>query len=70
MFNYLHRLIADSDGQPSSTRVICLLFYAVVTAVWVWVCLRTKTVADIPNGVAGIGAALALLKGAQSFAEK
>ena len=65
-----HEFFEDADGSFSAMRLAMLVFILLVTAVWVFVAIKTLTLPALPESVVGTIAALVVGKAGQKFGEK
>lgn len=62
--------LEEAPGQRSSYRLIMIVFFVTVCAGWLYVAVATKTVPEIPYGLAGLGAAVLVGKNWQKKNEE
>lgn len=70
MKRVLQSLLEDNAGGYSSIRVFMLLWFLCLAPIWIYVCYKTQTIADIPTGVLGFTAMIVGGKVVQRFGEK
>jgi hypothetical protein len=67
--NYLHKLISDADGEPSTMRVCVLLIVGGFMFVWCWLSIKTGQFAQPPGSMISLLIGALGCKSAQSWAE-
>ena len=73
MKEYIKKMLADNEGNPSSMRLLFLSFGLLFTLcfciVWAYISLYNRTVTDVPSGIVAILGTLLVGKSAQKVAE-
>jgi hypothetical protein len=68
--NYLHRILADGDGEPSTMRVCVLLIVGGFMFVWCWLSIQSGQFAQPPASMISLLIGALGCKSAQSWAER
>jgi hypothetical protein len=65
----LGQFFLDTDGKPSATRLVMILWATGTLAIWAYASIKTATLAELPNSVVEILGVLLTGKVVQKFGE-